>query len=132
MNTFLQNTGRMVAIALCCWVVGWGNPSSAQDESTVLVEEPAEQPQLVPAVPSTPLITSEPGVVYEEMAAPAGTDIKAQSVAHIDYDVTRRARKLFGGSPFVNLTMVTQNPADGCFYEIPLCLPMNRDRKSVV
>ena len=48
---------------------------------------------------------------------------KGAPVAHIDYDVTRRARKLFGGSPFVDLTMVTQNPADGCFYEIPLCLP---------
>jgi hypothetical protein len=49
--------------------------------------------------------------------------VTVHPVARIDYDVTRRARRLFGGSPFVELTMVTQNPADGCLYEIPMCLP---------
>jgi hypothetical protein len=92
----------------------------AEDGPALYIESPAS-PELLPAMPM-PLITSEP-VSYEEMAAPAATEIKAQPVARIDYDVTRKARKKFAGSPFVELTMVTQNPSDGCLYEIPLCLP---------
>jgi hypothetical protein len=54
---------------------------------------------------------------------PPANGITVHKVGRIDYDVTRRARRLFGDSPMVDVTMVTQNPADGCFYEIPMCLP---------
>ena len=112
---------RLVAAVATCWLLGWGNPTSAQPESSVLVEQPAEQPEFVPAVPTTPQAMPAPGP--EEELAPPADGVKVYPVAEIDYDVTRRARRLFGGAPFVELTMVTQNPADGCFYEIPLCLP---------
>jgi hypothetical protein len=121
MNLYLKRAGSTLAVALCAWVVGWGNSSSAQDESSVIVEQSADQPELVPALPTQPALLegTAPG---EELIAPEGA-VTVHPVAKIDYDVTRRARRLFGGSPFVELAMVTQNPADGCFYEIPLCLP---------
>ena len=121
MNYSLRNIGLVAAAVVCCWVLSWGSPSSAQQESSVLVEKPTEQPQLVPAVPTTPEPNQLPSP-SEELAPPAD-GVTVHPVARIDYDVTHRARRLFGGSPFVELTMVTQNPADGCFYEIPLCLP---------
>jgi hypothetical protein len=112
---------RLAAVAACCWIVGWGNSSTAQDESSAVVEQPApaESPALVPAVPTTPEPAPAPG---EELALPAN-GVTVHKVGAIDYDVTRRARRLFGGSEMVDLTMITQNPADGCFYEIPMCLP---------
>jgi hypothetical protein len=123
------------AFALFC-VLGSGSISSAQlesfqQESSVLAADSgtqgraAAQPEMVPALPATPVPMPAPlpdGVPQEALAPPQGA-VKVHPVAHIDYDVTHRARKLFGGSPFVELAMVTQNPADGCFYEIPLCLP---------
>lgn len=121
MSTCWQNLGRVAAIVTCAWLIGWGNPSTAQNAPSVLVEQPADQPQMVPAVPTTPA-PNQPAPPSEELVPPVG-GVTVHPVACIDYDVTHRARKLFGGSPFVELTMITQNPADGCFYEIPLCLP---------
>lgn len=42
---------------------------------------------------------------------------------HIVYDTDRDARRMAACFGSVNLVMVTQNPADGCLYEIPLCIP---------
>ncbi len=119
----------VAVITVSCWAIGWGNPSAAQQESSLLVEPavpPAAQPELVPAMPTPPqAMPPQPMPAagpQEEMAPPQGA-VTVHPVARIDYDVTRRARRLFGGSPFVKLSMVTQNPADCCFYEIPLCLP---------
>lgn len=121
MNNPLRNFGLFATTAACCWVLGWDTASLAQQDSSVLVEPPAEQRELVPAVPMPPqplpAATSQ-----EELAPPPGTPT-VHPVARIDYDVTHRARRLFGGSPMVEVSMVTQNPADGCLYEIPLCLP---------
>lgn len=64
-----------------------------------------------------------PAAAPEELAPPVQDGVVSHPVAKIDYDVTRRARRMFAGAKFVELTMITQNPADGCFYEIPLCLP---------
>jgi hypothetical protein len=121
MNQFSRILGLFTAIAVACWALGWVNPSAAQQESSVLAPPAAEQPELVPAVPTTPEPQPADGP-HEEITPPQGA-VTVHPVARIDYDVTHRARRLFGGSPFVELTMVTQNPADGCFYEIPLCLP---------
>ena len=128
----------LAASAAVCLVMAWCNSLPAQDESSVVVpqspvEQPAVaqplaepttvQPEMIPAVPTTPTPVEKPFLMPdEELAAPAGA-IVVYPVARIDYDVTHRARRLFGGSPFVELSMVTQNPADGCFYEIPMCLP---------
>lgn len=121
MNPRLRDVGQFAAIVACCWITSWGNSSFAEQESSVLVAPSTEQPELVPAMPTTPQPMPAAGP-QEEMAPPQGA-VTVHPVARIDYDVTRRARRLFGGSPFVELSMVTQNPADGCFYEIPLCLP---------
>jgi hypothetical protein len=124
MNHSSRTFSYFAAVAFSCWILGWGNPSAAQQESSLLVEPTwpaAEQPMLVPAAPTAPQPLPAVGP-HEELAPPQGA-VTVHPVARIDYDVTRRARRLFGGSPFVELSMVTQNPADGCLYEIPLCLP---------
>jgi hypothetical protein len=41
----------------------------------------------------------------------------------IKYDTDSDARRMYRHNGEVELIMVTQNPADGCFYEIPLCIP---------
>ena len=125
MNRSLCSLSLFVAFTSCCWVLGSSNPTSAQEESSVVVDQPAAEPELIPAVPTTPTplpVPAQQAMPQEEMAPPAGA-VTVHPVARIDYDVTRRARKRFGGSPFVELSMVTRNPADGCFYEIPMCLP---------
>ncbi len=139
----------LAATTAAFMVLAWSNSLPAQEESSVLIDQPvvesaeaADQPTLVPAVPTEPVPSQQPqpflvpdgegyqdgrvyqdgGVYQEELASPQSA-VTVHPVARIDYDVTHRARKLFGGSPFVELSMVTQNPADGCFYEIPMCLP---------
>jgi len=109
MNSFSPNAGRVAALLACCFLSAASDTSVAQDESVVV-----EQPMLQP---------TEPMPMYEEMAAPASAEVKALPVAKIDYDYKRRAKKRFGGSPMVDVVMITENPADGCSYEIPLCLP---------
>jgi hypothetical protein len=140
MKRSLRIGSWIVAVAAVGCVFAWSNLSHAEEESSVTVAQPvvespneqsASQPELVPAVPTAPVPSPRPqpflvpdGEVYqqEELASPQSA-VTVHPVARIDYDVTHRARKLFGGSPFVELSMVTQNPADGCFYEIPMCLP---------
>lgn len=109
MHYILQNRGRIAVLLAGGWLMAASGTSLAQEES-VVIEPPAFQP-------------AEPMPVYEEMAAPSSTEMKALPVAKIDYDVKRRARKRFGDSPKMDVVMITQNPADGCYYEIPLCLP---------
>jgi hypothetical protein len=38
-------------------------------------------------------------------------------------DTDRGARRMYRSSGEVELVMIVQNPADGCLYEIPLCVP---------
>ena len=109
---FNHRHNSLATIALAGFVA-IGSVTLADDGPSGFVESP-ESPELLPAMP-LPLISGEP-VSYEEMSAPAATEIKVQPVARIDYDVSRKARKKFAGSPFVELTMIAQNPADGCFY----------------
>lgn len=127
MNRSTTITGMLM---LTVGLVGAGMaalPTSAQ-ETSVVVEESSAQPILVPALPAefAPMESAVPAAVPEELASPQNVPsdgVVVHPVAKIDYDVTRRARRMFAGAPFVELTMVTQNPADGCFYEIPMCLP---------
>lgn len=117
-STFLVLTGAT------CLVATAGKPSFAQQQASVVVDA-AAQPELIPAqttefVPLEPVV---PAATPEELAAPVQNEVIVHPVAKIDYDVTRRARRQFAGANFVELAMVTQNPADGCFYEIPLCVP---------
>jgi hypothetical protein len=140
MNRTLHRLWLGAAVAAVGLLLGWGRGSSAQQESSLLVSESgaqaaaAAEPQMIPAMPTTPMPTTPvpmpaplpgpaAGAVPQEELNPPTNSVTIHPVARIDYDVTHRARRLFGGSPFIQLSMVTQNPADGCFYEIPLCLP---------
>jgi hypothetical protein len=41
----------------------------------------------------------------------------------IVYDTDGDARDMYRATGEIELVMVTQNPADGCYYEIPMCIP---------
>jgi hypothetical protein len=128
----------IVAVAVVSMLAATERGVLAEKESSVLVDEPVAEPLLVPATHAEPIPNASQTAPYltgnvqlagdaqpiEELATPAGNEIVARPVARIDYDVTRRARKKFAGAEFVELTMITQNPADKCFYEIPMCLPV--------
>lgn len=124
----MVHTPQMMRIltlaAAACWTLSWGHDAAAQSDFSTSVEQPAEQLEALPAMPSdaTP-VEALPVFMPQEELAPPQDGIVVHPVAEIDYDVTRRARRRFAGSPFVELSMVTKNPADCCFYEIPLCLP---------
>jgi hypothetical protein len=100
-----------------------GSTVLGQDSSVVI--NPAAEPQLIPAQTTefAPLEPIAPAAVAEELTPPVQDSVVVHPVAKLDYHVSRRARRAFAGANFVELTMVTQNPADGCFYEIPLCVP---------
>jgi hypothetical protein len=53
-------------------------------------------------------------------APPSGPAVRAAS--HIEYETHHKARKMYRSGQ-VQLSLVTQDPSDGCCYEIPLCVP---------
>ncbi len=57
------------------------------------------------------------------MPAPESTDIILQPTPRISTDTDPAARRMYRSSGQVDLVMVVKNPADGCLYEIPLCVP---------
>jgi len=77
---------------------------------------PAEPQRQQSAGPST-------SRAEESMPAPVGPPIEVRRTPPIVYDTNRGARRMYAKSGRVELVMVTKNPADGCYYEIPLCLP---------
>jgi hypothetical protein len=87
------------------------------------------QPFLRPAEPepgersNVPPPATQPPVAEEVMPAPGGTDVIVRPTPHISTDTDRGARRMYRDSGEVELWMVVKNPADGCLYEIPLCVP---------
>lgn len=75
--------------------------------------EPKSEQLSPPATPSAP----------EAMPAPPAPAIEVRPAPPIIYDTDRGARRMYAKSGQVELMMVTKNPADGCYYEIPLCVP---------
>ena len=60
----------------------------------------------------------------ENLPAPPSEAPIVRPVADIKYDTDRGARKLLAASlSTIDTLMIAHNPADGCLYEIPLCLP---------
>ena len=57
------------------------------------------------------------------MPAPAISEGAVHFAPPIKYHTSRSARRMLRGEETIELLMVTRNPADGCLYEIPLCLP---------
>jgi hypothetical protein len=57
------------------------------------------------------------------MPAPETTEAIVRATPHITTDTDQGARRMYRESGEVVLVMVVKNPADGCLYEIPLCVP---------
>jgi len=82
------------------------------------------------ASPDAQLTGSEEPMPLPADAAPelqppgdAGTPIEIQPTPPIEYDTDGDARDLYRSSGEIQMVIVTQNPADGCYYEIPICIP---------
>lgn len=124
MSHVLRATVSLTLLIAAITAVLFCMPTWAQEDASVVVD-PAVQPELVPA-PTTEFVPAGPASVVPvpaEELSPPQDGVAVHPVAKIDYDVTRRARRMFAGAKFVELMMITQNPADGCLYEIPLCIP---------
>ena len=78
--------------------------------------EPSEAPNLPPPA-------AQPLVAEEDIPAPDATDAMVRPTPPISTDTDRDARRMYRDSGEVELVMVVKNPADGCLYEIPLCVP---------
>jgi hypothetical protein len=101
-------------------------PTQPRTNSTV------KRPFMRPAQPLDPargqLTTqSEPmpapaGVPLPESAPPVERPANVRPAPPIVYDTDHDARKMFRTGQ-IQLVMVTQDPSDGCLYEIPLCIP---------
>jgi hypothetical protein len=135
------NVRNAVALALAGLLgsVAFAAPSSSQPSWSLLIPKliaqvaPTAAPTLMqptPAQPTqvqpSPLQPSQQPVIDEGVDAPnslpAPSSATVRRPPRIVYDTDRDARRMYG-SGSVNLIMVTQNPADHCLYEIPLCIP---------
>lgn len=108
-------------------------PPAAKQQSTTT----AKRPFMRPAVPRNPgrgsLTANEepmPPPANQPLPAPGDqaappaetTGVHVQPTPPIEYDTDHDARRMYRTGQ-VELVMLTQNPADGCLYEIPLCVP---------
>jgi hypothetical protein len=102
-------------------------PANPAVDSETLPEPATKQPFMRPATPKRRVpATTALSVTEEPMPAPEVTEvaeIEVRPTPPIEYDTDRDARRMYRSSGEVELVMVTQNPADGCFYEIPMCVP---------
>jgi hypothetical protein len=70
------------------------------------------------------LTSAEESIPPPQGAPPAGTaPLDVRPTPPIEYDTDGDARDMYRANGQVDLVMITQNPADGCYYEIPLCIP---------
>ncbi|MFO0789940.1 MAG: hypothetical protein U0805_10820 [Pirellulales bacterium] len=85
-----------------------------QESSRIVVGAPPQEapPQIAPppnAAPPPPV--------------PSQREINMRPAPPITYDTDHDARKMYRRSGEVKIVMATQDPADGCYYGIPLCIP---------
>jgi hypothetical protein len=100
-------------------------PTPIQPRATSTVKRPFMQPAQ-PREPARGQLSAQ----TEPMPAPQGQPLPAPSVRDpnihpappIKYDTDHDARKMYRSGQ-VQLVVVTQDPSDGCCYEIPLCIP---------
>jgi hypothetical protein len=76
-------------------------------------------PKLGEAAPAELTSDAEPIPVPES----AASELPVRPTPPIEYDTDGDARRMYRHTGQIELVMVTQNPADGCYYEIPLCIP---------
>jgi hypothetical protein len=104
----------------------------ASKQNTQPTTRATKQPFMRPAEPraSTTADSKRPTVVQQlpqpadaPIAPPrAERDIRVHPAPPIDYETHRRARRMYHSGQ-LQMVMVAQDPADGCCYEIPLCIP---------
>jgi hypothetical protein len=80
-----------------------------------------EEPMPLPpgASPQSTLPPPEDGL---PPSSPLPTDIKVKPTPPIDYDTHHDARRMLRTGQ-VSILMLTKDPADGCYYQIPLTVP---------
>jgi hypothetical protein len=83
-----------------------------QEESLIVVEQPA--PPLQQEQPTEEVMPAPAFSISENAVHPAPPT---------KYRANRSARRMLRGKETIDLVMVARNPADGCLYEIPMCLP---------
>jgi hypothetical protein len=101
---------------------------AAQQHSSRLVRPAVAQvatPAPLQVMPAAQVVIDEsvPATNLAPSADATATPAAVRKVDCIVYDTDRESRRMFACNPTVNLVMVTQNPADHCLYEIPLCVP---------
>jgi hypothetical protein len=174
MSLIHQRITQFALVAMCLTLAGWISLASANEESSVLVDQqPApevETPKLAPPAnapaseplppPSKPATEAKPqpsqnsvqseakkpflrpaeprrrvpattalSVTEEPMPAPEpeiiveSPEFEVRPAPPIEYDTDGDARRMYRKSGEVNVVMIAKNPADGCHYEIPMCIP---------
>jgi hypothetical protein len=93
------------------------------------VQGEVKKPFLRPAEPRRVPVTTALSVTEESMPAPdpativEAPEFDVHPAPPIEYDTDGDARKMYRKSGEVHVTMIALNPADGCHYEIPMCIP---------
>jgi hypothetical protein len=82
------------------------------------------QPFLRPAEPepADSSLSPQPAEI-ESMPIPDSPEMVIQPTPPIAIDTDRDARRMYRSFGEVELIMTVRNPANGCLYEIPLCIP---------
>jgi hypothetical protein len=85
-------------------------------------EEPGALPMPADASPTATPMLPPPGDEVAPPSSPLPSGIQVKPTPRIDYDTHHDARKMLRGGQ-INIAMLTQDPADGCYYQIPLTIP---------
>jgi hypothetical protein len=104
-------------------------PTPPQSKSTTTVRRPFLRPAEPRGSAKGKLVVGEESIPMPQGAAPAvqapvveGPPIDVKPTPPIEYDTDGDARKMYRTGK-IDLIMLTKNPADGCAYEIPICIP---------
>ncbi len=97
----------------------------AQPPASSTVKRPFMQPAQ-PREPARGQLSAQtepmPAPEGQPLVGPPARDPNVRPAPPIEYDTDHDARKMYRSGQ-VQLVMVTQNPSDGCLYEIPMCIP---------
>jgi hypothetical protein len=127
MRNIMTSLRAAALIAGACIPIAAG--FAAAQESTVLVPsaagttvQPTTPAPGQAATPPRPQIVIDESLSAPHSELPAGATV-VRNPACIKYDTDRSARRMYACSGSFNVIMVACNPANGCLYEIPLCIP---------
>jgi hypothetical protein len=117
MSYCLRRVGQLVVLIACCGTGVLLTPALAEEDTSLLMNQPT------PPAEEQPMPPPQNQSAEEVMPAPVISEGAAYPAPPIKYHASRSARRMLRGEETVELVMVARNPADGCLYEIPLCLP---------